>query len=105
MHETAVTSFGADVGRGLAFPKAFVHCNVGVDGFAGKRKKKMAQENMGFKRSESFLQNLFFLAADDDPEVRKNVCRALVMLVEVRMDRLIPHINSIIEVRGPQGPF
>ncbi len=44
-------------------------------------------------------QNLFFLAADDDPEVRKNVCRALVMLVEVRMDRLIPHINNIIEVR------
>ncbi len=46
-----------------------------------------------------FQQNLFFLAADDDPEVRKNVCRALVMLVEVRMDRLIPHINNIIEVR------
>ena len=44
------------------------------------------------------LQNLFYLAADEDPEVRKNVCRALVMLVEVRMDRLIPHINNIIEV-------
>ena len=43
-------------------------------------------------------QNLFFLASDEDPEVRKNVCRALVMLVEVRMDRLIPHINSIVEV-------
>ena len=44
-------------------------------------------------------QNLFFLASDEDPEVRKNVCRALVMLVEVRMDRLIPHINNIVEVR------
>ena len=43
-------------------------------------------------------QNLFFLASDEDPEVRKNVCRALVMLVEVRMDRLIPHINNIVEV-------
>ncbi|KAJ8309625.1 hypothetical protein KUTeg_012832 [Tegillarca granosa] len=42
-------------------------------------------------------ENLFFLATDEDTEVRKNVCRALVMLVEVRMDRLIPHINSIIE--------
>ena len=44
------------------------------------------------------LQNLFFLASDEDAEVRKNVCRALVMLVEVRMDRLIPHINNIVEV-------
>ena len=44
------------------------------------------------------LQNLFFLASDEDTEVRKNVCRALVMLVEVRMDRLMPHVNSIIEV-------
>jgi hypothetical protein len=44
------------------------------------------------------LQNLFHLATDDDPEVRKNVCRALVMLLEVRMDRLIPHIHNIIEV-------
>jgi transportin-1 len=43
-------------------------------------------------------QNLFHLATDDDPEVRKNVCRALVMLLEVRMDRLIPHMHNIIEV-------
>jgi len=45
-----------------------------------------------------YFQNLFHLATDDDPEVRKNVCRALVMLLEVRMDRLIPHIHNIIEV-------
>lgn len=45
-----------------------------------------------------FPQNLFHLATDDDPEVRKNVCRALVMLLEVRMDRLIPHMLNIIEV-------
>jgi transportin-1 len=47
--------------------------------------------------SLTLLQNLFFLASDEDPEVRKNVCRALVMLVEVRMDRLIPQINHIVE--------
>ncbi|KAJ8926914.1 hypothetical protein NQ314_020766 [Rhamnusium bicolor] len=46
---------------------------------------------------DSFLQNLFLVATDDDAEVRKNVCRALVMLLEVRMDRLIPHIDNIIE--------
>ncbi|CAG2164703.1 unnamed protein product [Oppiella nova] len=47
---------------------------------------------------DSFIENLFHLASDEDPEVRRNVCRALVMLLEVRMDRLIPHIHNIIEV-------
>lgn len=46
---------------------------------------------------DSFLQNLFVVATDEDPEVRKNVCSALVMLLEVRMDRLIPQIDNIIE--------
>ena len=44
------------------------------------------------------LQNLFALAGDEDPEVRKNVCRALVMLLEVRADQLIPQMNNIVEV-------
>ena len=43
-------------------------------------------------------QNLFALATDEESEVRKNVCRALVMLLEVRMDRLLPHMHNIIEV-------
>lgn len=47
-------------------------------------------------------QHLFALAVDDDPEVRKNVCRALVMLLEVRIDRLIPHMHSIIQVCTPR---
>ena len=47
---------------------------------------------------DPFVENLFHLASDDNPEVRKNVCRALCMLLEVRMDRLMPHIHSIIEV-------
>ncbi len=46
-----------------------------------------------------WFQSLFALAADEDCEVRKNVCRALVMLLEVRIDRLIPHMHSIIQVR------
>ncbi|XP_042577339.1 transportin-2-like [Cyprinus carpio] len=45
----------------------------------------------------SVFQSLFALAADEDSEVRKNVCRALVMLLEVRVDRLIPHMRSIVE--------
>lgn len=46
----------------------------------------------------NLLQNLFHLAVDDEAEVRKNVCRAIVMLLEVRMDRLLPHLHDIIEV-------
>uniref|UniRef100_A0A8D3BSF6 Transportin 1 n=1 Tax=Scophthalmus maximus TaxID=52904 RepID=A0A8D3BSF6_SCOMX len=46
---------------------------------------------------DSFIENLFALATDEEPEVRKNVCRALVMLLEVRLDRLLPHMHNIIE--------
>lgn len=46
---------------------------------------------------DMFLENLFHLAVDDEAEVRKNVCRAIVMLLEVRMDRLLPHLHDIIE--------
>lgn len=46
---------------------------------------------------DTFIENLFHLSSDEDHEVRKNVCRGLVMLLDVRMDRLMPHINSIIE--------
>ena len=44
-----------------------------------------------------FLENLFQLANDTDSDVRKHVCRALVMLVEVRIERLIPHMQQIIQ--------
>ena len=46
---------------------------------------------------DEFLNSLFFLANDNDPEVRKNICRAVVMLLEVRLDRLLPHMTSIID--------
>ena len=46
---------------------------------------------------DSFIQNLFILANDDDPEVRKNICRAIVMLLEVRMDRLVPHMSRFTQ--------
>lgn len=46
---------------------------------------------------DRFLENLFQLANDTDSDVRKHVCRALVMLVEVRIERLIPHMPQIIE--------
>ncbi|BES91280.1 IBN_N [Nesidiocoris tenuis] len=46
---------------------------------------------------DSFIEALFSLAHDTEPDVRKHVCRALVVLLEVQTDRLVPYINSIIE--------
>ena len=46
-----------------------------------------------------FIDALFSLSSDNDPEVRKNVCRALVMLLEVRLEQLLPHMTQIIGVR------
>ncbi|VDL91032.1 unnamed protein product [Schistocephalus solidus] len=46
---------------------------------------------------DEFLQALFALAEDVDREVVKNVCSALVLLVEVRVDMLLPHMKNIIE--------
>lgn len=46
---------------------------------------------------DTFIDGLFKLANDDEAEVRKNICRALVMLLEVRLDMLAPHMHNIIE--------
>ncbi|CAI8013786.1 Transportin-1 [Geodia barretti] len=44
-----------------------------------------------------FIEGLFAVAGDEDPEVRKNVCRALVMLLDVRATDLLSHMHPIIE--------
>lgn len=46
---------------------------------------------------DTFIERLFNLSLDDDHEVRKHVCHGLVMLLDVRMDRLLPHMSQIIE--------
>ena len=46
-------------------------------------------------------QGLFAVSGDENAEVRKNVCRALVMMLEVRATDLLPHMHSIIEVSNP----
>ena len=46
---------------------------------------------------DDFINNLFCLANDSDPEVRKNICRAIVMLLEVCIDKLIPQMTNIVD--------
>ncbi|RKP06775.1 Transportin-PC [Thamnocephalis sphaerospora] len=50
-----------------------------------------------FANIDAYLVALFTLATDQHADVRKHVCHALVMLLEVRPDVLLPHINNIVE--------
>lgn len=44
---------------------------------------------------DDLLQHLFALAGDTSIDVRKQVCRAFVNLVETRPDKLLPHIEDL----------
>jgi len=46
---------------------------------------------------ERYLQGLSSLANDPSPEVRKGVCQAIVLLLDVYVEALMPHMPSIIE--------
>jgi len=50
-----------------------------------------------FIHIDAFVTALFKCATDKNAEVRKNVCQALVMLLEVRPDKLMPEINNVVE--------
>jgi transportin-1 len=46
---------------------------------------------------DSLLQHLFHLANDSNTDVRRQVCRAFVNLVEARPDKLQPHIAGLVD--------
>ena len=46
---------------------------------------------------DELLQHLFILASDGFPDVRRQVCRAFVNLVEMRPDKLQPHIAGLVD--------
>ncbi|MDA4132202.1 MAG: importin-beta N-terminal domain-containing protein, partial [Thaumarchaeota archaeon] len=46
---------------------------------------------------DPLLQHLFVLANDTSADVRRQVCRAFVHLVETRPDKLQPHINGLVD--------
>ncbi|CAG8510126.1 25561_t:CDS:10 [Gigaspora rosea] len=57
----------------------------------------LMRSNSLFIHIDAFVAALFKRAGDENPEVRKNVCQALVMLLEVRPDKLMPEINNVVE--------
>ncbi|KAK3308234.1 armadillo-type protein [Chaetomium strumarium] len=46
---------------------------------------------------DDLLQHLFFLSEDPVADVRRQVCRAFVRLVETRPDKLLPHLSGLVE--------
>ncbi|CAJ2508129.1 Uu.00g093150.m01.CDS01 [Anthostomella pinea] len=46
---------------------------------------------------DDLLQHLFALATDSSPDVRRQVCRAFVQLVETRPDKLQPHLSGLVD--------
>jgi hypothetical protein len=46
---------------------------------------------------DDLLQHLFFLSEDSVPDIRRQVCRAFVRLVDTRPDKLLPHLQGLVE--------
>ncbi|KAG6355876.1 hypothetical protein INS49_015260 [Diaporthe citri] len=46
---------------------------------------------------DDLLQHLFVLANDPSEDVRRQVCRCFVQLVDTRPDKLVPHISGLVD--------
>ncbi|CAN6672042.1 importin subunit beta-2 [Trichomonascus vanleenenianus] len=49
-----------------------------------------------FQHIDAFLNALFSLATDPDSDTRKNVCSAFVNLLEMSPDKLLPHLEGVV---------
>ena len=47
---------------------------------------------------DAFLAALFGLANDPSTEIRKSLCQAVVMLLEVGLEKLMPHMADVVQV-------
>lgn len=46
---------------------------------------------------DTILQQLFKLAGDTDTGVRRQVCRAFTLIVDVRPDKIMPHLEGLVD--------
>jgi transportin-1 len=46
---------------------------------------------------DDLLNRLFSLAGDPSVDVRRQVCRAFVQIVEIRPDKILPHIEGLVD--------
>jgi len=72
-------------------PKVRVQALTAINVFTPRKSQAMLNS------IDNLLQHLFYLSEDTMPEVRRQVCRAFVRLVETRPDKLLPHIDGLVE--------
>ncbi|KAK3350866.1 armadillo-type protein [Neurospora tetraspora] len=70
-------------------PKVRAHALTAINVFTPRKSQAMLNS------IDDLLQHLFALAEDPSIDVRKQVCRAFVNLVETRPDKLLPHIEGL----------
>lgn len=72
-------------------PKVRMYALTAINVFTPRKSQAM------LNNIDNLLQHLFHLSQDTSVDVRKEVCRAFVRLVETRPDKLLPHISSLVE--------
>lgn len=72
-------------------PKVRVGALVALNVFTARNSQAMMNS------VDDLLQHLFILSSDQNTDVRRQVCRAFVNLVETRADKLQPHIGGLVE--------
>ncbi|KAK3327965.1 armadillo-type protein [Cercophora scortea] len=72
-------------------PKVRAQALTAINVFTGRKSQAMLNS------VDSLLQHLFHLSEDSVSDVRRQVCRAFVRLVETRPDKLLPHIGGLVD--------
>lgn len=72
-------------------PKVRVGALVAINVFTARNSQAMMNS------VDDLLQHLFVLSTDQNTDVRRQVCRAFVHLVETRADKLQPHIGGLVD--------
>ena len=72
-------------------PKVRVQALTAINVFTSRKSQAMLNS------IDELLQHLFVLAEDPATDVRRQVCRAFVSLVESRPDKLLPHLGGLVD--------
>ncbi|KAI0201144.1 armadillo-type protein [Astrocystis sublimbata] len=72
-------------------PKVRAHALTAINVFAPRKSQAMLNS------IDELLETLFSLSSDPSNDVRRQVCRAFVQLVETRPDKLQPHLAGLVD--------
>jgi HEAT repeat protein len=72
-------------------PKVRANALTAINVYTGRKSQAMLNS------IDELLNNLFSLATDSSNDVRRQVCRAFVQLVETRPDKLQPHLSGLVD--------